>query len=151
MKAERCEGFQRDDYNDHVQAWEKDDEDITVETFISSRKLDARWDSQDDFISLLTTCRVRETYKSLQERNLSDLSGMFVQALSKIFYDFDSLPVARSRPFRKWERAWSAIVNYTTIITDETRRLISSKEFLAATPEEGVHMYKDMLTRRSII
>ena len=117
VKSASCEGFFPDGQK-RTEAWESGSDahvatSQTVEQFAhGSSELASRWAVNDRFVELLGQVEASGVMRTVASAS-DGARAALVQYFGRIWYDFDGLRAARTRPFKSWARVERTIEEAT--------------------------------------
>ena len=187
IKTNQCEGFNSDLFSPlstpmFEQNTEQKGNDVistpstqTIRSFLSSsnnlsspssslpssKGVLERWEETQWFFSLLEDI---SQYFPIDQIHSKKIQLQFLNQLALIWYNFDSLSTARSRPFKSYRRLKKDIEILTWIVIKETKQFIETNTNISSSlspplenndynndhEEELSQLYKELLKRLNI-
>ncbi|GMI21798.1 hypothetical protein TrCOL_g7207 [Triparma columacea] len=157
VKNEVCEGFfekgreKTDAYyidegpEDHKEAEDNNpNKDNTVGDFLrSNTNLQAKEEEKAWFLTL---------HKKATKLKISDpdVRKTFVEHIARIWFNFDSLPTARNRPFKSWSRCKKVVQECTEVIIEQTEKFVETEEAERGGKGPVGMRYKELLKRLNL-
>jgi len=120
----------------------------TIQEFMTGESnLEERLKHQQWFMTLFEEINQRN---SLRLTSNERIKRCFVEQIARIWYDFDALITARSRPFKSYNRLQRSIDTLTWTVVNETERFLDMQKAIQKSPDDEVRDYETLLKRLNI-
>ncbi|GMI03329.1 hypothetical protein TrRE_jg11617 [Triparma retinervis] len=149
VENEVCEGF-FEEGRKKTEAYDvgggggKDEKESTVGDFLrSGTNLQAKEEEKAWFLALhkkATLVKIRDP----------DVRKAFVEHVARIWFNFDSLPTARNRPFKSWSRCKKILQECTDVIIEQTKKFGENEEEWRGGEGTAGRRYKELLKRLNL-